>query len=267
MSDYALALSDAEVARYRFMAQEAARDEADQWAAAGVVEGAQVADVGCGPGAMSAVLAQIVGPTGTVHAVDRDPQALSLARDSATKAGLRNVVFSEGSATATGLAPGSVDVAMLRHVLAHNGGREQAIVDHLATLVRPGGSVYLVDIEMTAARWHPPENATAMAEMGERYLRFHSGLGNDLSVGLRLGELLERAGLEQIDHRGRYIIMRPPVGMRPPVWAAREQMLAAGVIDDDDIARWQAEFERTDRGELGLTMFIPNFIASARRPS
>jgi SAM-dependent methyltransferase len=216
---------------------------------------------------MSAVLAEIVGPTGRVHAVDRDAQALVLARDSATRAGLRNVVFSEGSATATGLAPGSIDVVMLRHVLAHNGGQEQAIVDHLATLVRPGGSVYLVDIEMSAMRWHPRETTTAMAEMAERYLLFHSGLGNDLSVGLRLGELLERAGLEQIDHRGRYIIMRPPVGMRPPIWAARQQMLAAGVIANEDIARWQSEFERFDRGELKLTMFIPNFIASARKPT
>ena len=215
---------------------------------------------------MSAVLAEVVGRTGRVHAVDRDPQALVLARDSATKAGLRNTVFSQGSATATGLTPGSIDVAMLRHVLAHNGGQEQAIVDHLATLVRPGGSVYLVDIEMTAMRWQPRQETTAMAEMAERYLRFHSGLGNDLSVGLRLGELLERAGLEQIDHRGHYIIMRPPVGMRPPIWAAREQMLAAGVIDNEDISRWQSEFERLDRGELKLTLFIPNFIASARRP-
>jgi hypothetical protein len=61
--------------------------------------------------------------------------------------------------------------------------------------------------------------------------------------------------------------MRPPVGMRPPIWAAREQMLAAGVIDNEDIARWQSEFERLDRGELKPTMFIPNFIASARRPT
>src|SRR3712207_7951330 len=33
-----------------------------------------------------------------------------------------------------------------------NGGREQAIVDHLASLVRPGGTVYLVDVDATALR-------------------------------------------------------------------------------------------------------------------
>ncbi len=79
MAGYVLALSDAEVARYRMMAQRAAEDEADQWAAAGIAAGAVVADVRCGPGAVSAGLAELVGPQGRVHAVDRDPQALTLA--------------------------------------------------------------------------------------------------------------------------------------------------------------------------------------------
>jgi len=46
---------------------------------------------------------------------------------------------------------------MIRHVLAHNGGREEAIVGHAAALVRPGGSVYLVDVEASAIRTRPPE--------------------------------------------------------------------------------------------------------------
>ena len=116
------ALSDAEVARYRMMAQRAAEDEADQWAAAGISAGAVVADVGCGPGAVSAVLAKLVGPQGGVHAVDRDPQALTLARRAAQAEGLFNMDFGEGEADRTGLETESVGVVMLRHVLAHNGG-------------------------------------------------------------------------------------------------------------------------------------------------
>lgn len=36
-----------------------------------------------------------------------------------------------GEAEATGLPRAYYDVAVLSHVLAHNGGREQAIMDHL----------------------------------------------------------------------------------------------------------------------------------------
>lgn len=267
MTGYVLTLSDTEVARYRAMAQTAAADEADQWAAAGIVAGATVADVGCGPGAMSAVMAELVGPTGRVYAVDRDPEALVLARHGAEQAGLTNLVFSEGPADSTGLVPESADVVMLRHVLAHNGGREQAIVNHLVSLVRPGGAVYLVDIEATAIRFYPAQDAAFLADINERYRQFHAGLGNDLSVGLRLGELLEQAGLEKVNHRGQYSLVRPRAGMRPPPWAAREHMLSAGVITKSDIARWQTEFERLDLGEVSFTLFVPTFTAFARKPS
>jgi precorrin-6B methylase 2 len=267
MANYVLKLSEGEVGRYRFMGEAAASSEGDRWAAAGIREGATVADVGCGPGAVSAVIGRIVGPTGVVHAVDRDPEALELARRLAREAGLSNVTTSEGTAARTGLSPKSVDVVMMRHVLAHNGGQEQAIVDHLATLVRPGGSVYLVDVDATAMRVHPSHRVPALTELSQQYVRFHSGRGNDLTVGLRLGELLRGAGLEDVDHQGRYQIFRPPPGMRPPAWAARDQMLAERVLTEEHLSACETEFAQLDRGELDLTMFVPSFTAWGRKPT
>jgi ubiquinone/menaquinone biosynthesis C-methylase UbiE len=194
MSDYALQLSQAEIMRYRMMAQGAALEEREQWTAAGIVAGAHVADIGCGPGAVSAVLAGIVAPDGTVRAVDSDAEALRTAQQLAELAGVANVTFAEGTATESGIAPETVDVVMMRHVLAHNGGQEQPIVDHLTTLVKPGGSVYLVDVDATAMRFHPPDSVGSLPELADAYLEFHARRGNDLSVGLRLGELLVRRG-------------------------------------------------------------------------
>src|SRR4029453_11432113 len=68
-SNYALALSEEEARRYRLMAQSAVADEFEDLALAGIVPGARVADVGCGPGATLAALAGIVAPTGTVAGV------------------------------------------------------------------------------------------------------------------------------------------------------------------------------------------------------
>ena len=114
------------------------------WAAAGLADGARVADVGCGPGAMLVALADVVGPTGHVVGIDGDPEAVVAARSAlaaarATVPRIATGEVHEGRADSTGLPPESVDTAVLRHVLAHNGGAEQRIVDHLATLVRPGG--------------------------------------------------------------------------------------------------------------------------------
>ena len=263
MSEYALRLSDEERARYRFMAETARHTEGTQWAAAGIREGAAVADVGCGPGAVSVVLAGLVGDTGHVWAVDGDPDAVGLARRSVEEAGAGNVTVSLGDATATGLATASVDVVMVRHVLAHNGGREAAIVAHAAGLARPGGSVYLVDIDASAMRVRPAD--ADLADLNERYLEWHDRQGNDLSVGLRLAELLVDAGLEVVDFVGRYDILQLPPGIRPPSWAGREAMVAAGIATADDIARWDAAFRRVDQARVRPTVFVAVFTATGRR--
>jgi len=265
LSEYALQLSEAELARYQFMAEAAARMERDLWTASGVVEGAAVADVGCGPGAVSVVLARLVGPAGRVLAVDRDPKAVQAARVAAARAGADNVSVSVGEAHDTGIAPAGVDVVMIRHVLAHNGGLEEEVVAHAANLVRPGGFVYLADIEAAGLRMRPSD--PDVEDLNDRYQEWHSQRGNDLSVGLRLGELLTTAGLETVDHQGRYQIVVVAPGMRSPSWAARDALMAAGLATPDDVDRWSSAFDRIDRADSRPTMFVPLFLAFGRRPA
>ena len=263
MSDYALKLSESELARYRMMAEMAARMEHDLWTAAGVVDGAAVADVGCGPGAVSIVLADVVGPAGRVVAVDRGTEAVDAARAAASDRA--NVSVQVGDAADTGISPGSVDVVMIRHVLAHNGSRVEAIVSHAASLVRPGGCVYLADVEASSLRIRP-SNAD-FDDLNARYLRWHAQQGNDLSVGLRLGELLTGAGLVDVEHHGRYQIFPAPPGLRGPGWAARDALVAAGLATQDDLDRWDAAFEDLDRVEPRPVLFTPLFFALGRRPA
>lgn len=265
MTDYALKLSDAELERYQYMAEAAARQESDLWTAAGVVEGAAVADVGCGPGAVSVVLARLVGHGGRVMAVDREPETVEAARETVRRAGTGNVTVGVGDATETGIATASVDVVMIRHVLAHNGGREQAIVDHAASLVRPGGHVYLVDIEYTSVRSMPRD--LGLADLDARYLQWHEQRRNDLAVGLRLHELLAAAGLEAVEHHGRYHIVPIPPGFRAPSWAGRDALVEAGLADAVDLARWEAAFSRVDGMSPRPTLFAPLFFAFGRRPA
>jgi len=262
---YALRLDEGEVERYRMMAEQARAAEADLWELAGIRPGARVADVGCGPGAVLPALSAAVGPGGRVQAVDADPGAVAAARALADAAGLENVEVTEGRADHTGLEPGSLDVAMLRHVLAHNGGAEDAIVAHLATLVRPGGCVYLVDVDGTAIRLLP-EHAD-LTDLDERFAAFRAARGDDNRAGLRLADRLARAGLEVVEFRGRYTIAEPPPGVRPPSWAAREAMVTAGVATEDDVRRWDRAFQQAQASPLRPTIFAPIFTAVGRRPS
>jgi hypothetical protein len=126
-----------------------------------------------------------------------------------------------------GLPDRSVDVAMVRHVLAHNGPTEQQIVDHLAAFVRPGGHLYLVDIDASMFRVRPSDPDVESLE--ETYRAFHAARGNDLDVGLWLSRLLTAAGLQAVVYRGWIQVLVPTGEFRPPAWAAREAMKGRGI--------------------------------------
>jgi SAM-dependent methyltransferase len=257
---YALALDPAEVGRYRMMAERARAAEAGLWRLAGIGPGARVADVGCGPGALLPLLAAEVGPDGQVSGVDRDPAAVAAA--TAYAGGIEQVSVRQAPIDATGLPAGAFDTVMVRHVLAHNGGREQAAVDHLATLLRPGGCLYLVDTFSGGIATEP--EPPLLAEIAERYRAFHAGRGNDLRTGLHLAGWLRAVGLEVVDFRGTYQIVPFPPGMRPPAWAARDAMLAAGVVTEADLRRWDEGLTELDASPDRPTGFLPNFTAIGR---
>lgn len=264
-TDYALQVTDEEVARYRMMAERAAGSEAALWEQAGITRGAVVADVGCGPAAVSVTMAVAVGPEGRVIGVERDPSALAAAQQLVAASGLGNVELRQGLATDTGLQPGSVDVVVMRHVLAHNAAEEQAVVDHLATLVRPGGSVYLLDIDYAAFR--AVDLDPELEDLSGAYAELHRRKGNDLQPGPRLGRLLRAAGLELVEHVARYETLVAPPGLRPPAWAAREAMLEAGVITAADVERWEAAFARQDSAPVRPRLFASQYVGIGRRPS
>jgi 2-polyprenyl-3-methyl-5-hydroxy-6-metoxy-1,4-benzoquinol methylase len=71
--------------------------------------------------------------------VNSDAAAIDVARASLESTGLRNWSTYTAAADCTGLEPSSFDVVMIRHVLARNGGREDAIVKHAASLLCRSG--------------------------------------------------------------------------------------------------------------------------------
>jgi ubiquinone/menaquinone biosynthesis C-methylase UbiE len=259
--DYALQLSPAELERYRIMAESARQLETELWRIAGIVPGATVADVGCGPGAMFPAIVESVEPTGRLIGVDGVASTVAQAQALVDANGWPNVTVQLGKADDTGLPPGEFDAVMMRHVLAHNGAREQQIVDHLATLLKPGGHVYLVDIH-GAAMYLRPEDPD-ITELSDAYVQFHAAQGNDLKTGLRLDQLVRAAGLELVDYRGWYNIVHGTGNMRPPAWAARDAMIAAGVIRREDLDRYEAALDRM--GAQEPTIFAPVFGAVGRR--
>jgi hypothetical protein len=168
-----------------------------------------------------------------------------------------------GRAEQTGLDGGAYDAVMLRHVLAHNGTTAQQIVDHVAGLVRAGGGVLLVDVDATAMRMRPDD--PVVQELMGRYVAFQEARGGDVRIGLRLDLLIEGAGLELVAYRGLYDIVTVAAGMRGPAWAAREAMLEAGTVTQEELDRWGEHFREREAASVQVTLFVPRFVAVGQR--
>lgn len=262
---YTLRLTEAERTRYRGMAELARRDEGDRWARCGIVPGARVADVGCGPGAVLLELARLVGPAGRAVGVEPEPAARTAAREELDAAGLSWVEVVPGTGSDSSLDAGSWDCVMMRHVLIHTGGAVAEIVGHLASLTRPGGFVYLVDTDLDGARTTPADTDIAAQHQG--YAKFHRARGNDVRMGPRLPELLADAGLEVVETAGAYAcIPGALMALGGPLRAAQDAMVDAGALDHAEAARWEQARQRFARLR-GSLVWMPQFIAVGRRPA
>ena len=82
---------------------------------AGLRRGMRVADLGCGVGMVTALLAELVGPEGHVVGLDASAAQLSQARES-MPAGGTNVRFVDASATDTGSPPATATPPPQREV-------------------------------------------------------------------------------------------------------------------------------------------------------
>lgn len=143
----------------------------------GVSAGWRVVDVGAGAGDVSVALAEIVGHTGRVYAVDSDPAA----RDEIARAAESHTQVVALTQRGEDLRlPELVDLAFCRFLLLHV--RDPAtVLARMRQAVRPGGWVVA------------QEPITSAGRIGGRPLSMPDALSPD--VGALLPVLVRRAGL------------------------------------------------------------------------
>jgi ubiquinone/menaquinone biosynthesis C-methylase UbiE len=118
------------------------------WERAQIQPGQTVLDLGCGPGHGSLDLAQIVGPTGRVIAIDESATFLKQLHDQAVARKQLHIERVLGDVQDLDqVLPGednTIDVAYARWVFCFL-ERPQDVVRGLSTLVKPGGRVAIQD--------------------------------------------------------------------------------------------------------------------------
>lgn len=122
--------------------------------AMGVTGGMTVADLGTGTGYFLSPLAEAVGPTGQVRAVDVEPAMLNYVAEMTEKKGLSNVDTVHAAPAHTRLDPGSVDRILTVNTWHHIPNRG-AYAAHLADRLKDGGAVWVIDFTREAPMGPP----------------------------------------------------------------------------------------------------------------
>lgn len=140
--DYVLGTHDDEIYRLGFQHRVWRPRALDAWTRARIGDGAKVIDFGAGPGFATMDLAEIVGPSGAVYALERSRRFLDTLEAQAKARGLSQVQSFEVDFATDQLPVSNADAAWVRWVLAFLPDPKPAL-KKLVDAVRPGGAIVL----------------------------------------------------------------------------------------------------------------------------
>jgi len=192
--NYPIERRDGEIERLHIQAAAMAPDCAIMLERIGVGAGWTCLDLGCGPGGITALLAERVGRSGRVVGLDADPVFVEHARRTAPD----NVEFMTGDAYATGLPDGAFDLVHMRFI-GSTAGRPEALLGEARRLARPGGVVAMQEPDMATLTCHPPH--PAWEALRSALIGAFASVGADISLARRLYTLVRHGGLLDVQYR------------------------------------------------------------------
>lgn len=205
--DYVLGTHDAEIERLGLQHRVWRPRASDAWKRAGFGSGQQLIDVGCGPGWAALDLAEIAGPAGRVHGLDRSRRFLDSLEAAARARALGNIVTHELDLDEAPMPVQGADGAWSRWVYAFV--REpQALLARVAGALRPGGVMVLHEYcDYRAWRVSPRQEAFE-AFVGEVMATWRE-TGGEPDIGMALPGWLEALGFQIQSVRAIAEVARP----------------------------------------------------------
>lgn len=191
--DYVLGTTEAEAERLGIQHDAWSGIAHACWKQAGIGPGQHVVDVGAGPGHAARDLARLVGPHGSVTAIERSARFVQLGQARSAQAGLDNIRFLEADVIADSLPTLRCDAVWCRWVASFVESPAM-LVDRIAGMVRPGGRVLFHEYGAYRTWRHWPARP-ALEEYVDRVMAAWRHSGGDPDVAMGLPRLCERHGL------------------------------------------------------------------------
>ena len=237
----------------------------DGFRRAGIGPGRTVLDIGSGPGWASVDLAELVGPSGRVIAVERSARFLASLAAQAAARGLSNIETREQD-VADGFGEMIADVAWCRWVLCFL-AEPQRTIGHIARALKPGGTAIFHEYA-DYGTWRTMPPSAEIDRYRELVVRSWQEAGGEPDVALQLPAWAAAEGLELVGIRPLIEI----VGRDDFVWQWPAAFLAVnarrlhalGYVDADAADRFATILDRVPEGTQMITPLVAEVIV--RKP-
>ncbi|MBM4269711.1 MAG: methyltransferase domain-containing protein [Deltaproteobacteria bacterium] len=238
---------------------------------AGVTDGMRVIEVGCGGGEVTQILAELVGPSGSVVAFDRDQEALAIAHDRMRERRIEHVQFrsadvAEECSTLESFQEESFDALAGRRVLMYLRNPAE-VLRRLSGWLRSGGLVVFeeTDSTMVPARRSPMPAHDRATQWLARML---AAEGANPAMGFDLPSTLAEAGLTFERIRAEAVIQGQGTQypLRDLLGLLRSRLITAGVATQAEVDALAAGLEAESLDRTSVYVSEMSFCAWGRKP-
>lgn len=211
---------------------------ADRWTEGklvlgGISSGMRVLDVGCGPGNVTMLLANLVGPSGKVVGLDIDARMIRMAQERTQKEQCTNVEFLCTDILGVAMPEVHFDAIVGRRVLMYLPNVVDAL-RRLYDLTKPGGICIFQEHDS-----HAVETMTELPlreKVRQSIWKTVAREGGDVSIGSRLCDHFQKAGFEVVNIEALGNVEAPTSSYpyASLLRMMRPRMLEKHVIQDND---------------------------------
>jgi SAM-dependent methyltransferase len=206
-ADYILGTHDEEIARLALQ-HDAWRDDAlGAWSRAGIRTGQTVLDVGCGPGFATLDLAEVVGASGRIIAIDKSQRFLAALQAHRST----NVTTHLADLDAAEFPEVHADAAWCRWVLTFT-THPRDILGRIARSLRPGGTIALHEY-FDYSTWRALPRCEPLERFVDAVMQSWRDAGGEPDIALALPGWLDDLGF-QVRHLRPLIVAVHPGEMK-----------------------------------------------------
>lgn len=267
--DYVLGTHDAEIQRLHLQHRVWRETVLACWTSLKLQAGARVLDVGAGPGFAALDLADIVGPTGKVVAVERSERFVAHGVAQAKARGLVELEYVTADLMTDPLPAGGFDLVWCRWVASFVSSPAR-LAEKIAGALKPGAAAAFHEY-VHYASWSSVPARPHITEFVARVMASWRAAGGEPDVASALVQGLRDAGLVIERATPRLFAVRPG----DPMWRWPEAFIAVnlgrlvelGFADEAFAREVRREFaeESANTGSVMLTPTVLEIVA--RRPA